>query len=252
MCELCTTGSGLSRRGFLGTGLGAGLGAAALATTGMLASMALPSTAAWAQTPAPPNAIPPAEALKRLQEGNARYADNKSTQVDFSAGRLARAGAQYPFAAILSCADSRLAPEFAFDQGAGELFVCRVAGNFVNTDGLASLEYGVAVLGVPLIMVLGHSNCGAIDATIKVVKDNVVLPGHLPELVNALKPGIEAAIAQKPADLLAAATVENVRFNAKRLQTSSSILSQAVADKKLMVVGAVYDIATGKVKMVDL
>lgn len=252
MCEECTTSRGLSRRGFLGTGLGAAsLGAVSLAAAGMMGAVALPS-AAWAQAPARPNAIPPAEALKRLQDGNARYAANSPTQVDFSAGRLARSTAQYPFAAILSCADSRVAPEFAFDQGAGELFVCRVAGNFVNTDGLASLEYGVAVLGVPLIMVLGHTNCGAIDATIKVVKDNVILPGHLPDLVNALKPGIEAAIAQKPADLLAAATVENVRFNAKRLQTTSSILSQAIADKKLMVVGAVYDIATGKVNSVDL
>ncbi|OYX82523.1 MAG: hypothetical protein B7Y75_06270, partial [Azorhizobium sp. 35-67-5] len=89
---MCTPGTGPSRRGFLG----AGLGAAALAATGMLASMALPSTAAWAQAPARPNAIPPAEALKRLQDGNARYVDNKSTQVDFSAGRMARAAAQYP------------------------------------------------------------------------------------------------------------------------------------------------------------
>lgn len=248
MCEVCTTGRGLSRRGFLGSGLGA----ASLAAAGMMGAVALPSAAAWAETAPKPNAIPPATALKRLQDGNARYAANKPTHSDFSAGRLARSKAQYPFAAILSCADSRVAPEFAFDQGAGELFVCRVAGNFVNTDGLASLEYGVKVLGVPLIMVLGHTNCGAISATIKVVQENVTLPGHLPDLVNALKPGIETAIAQKPKDLLAAATVENVRVNAKRLQGASPILSQAVADKTVMVVGAVYDIATGKVNMVEV
>ena len=98
----------------------------------------------------------------------------------------------------MSCADSRLAPELAFDQGPGELFVVRVAGNFVNEDGLASLEYGAMVLGVPLIMVLGHSSCGAVDATIKVVKDGSTLPGHLPSLINAIRPAVVAAQAKIP------------------------------------------------------
>lgn len=244
MCDLCTT-NGPSRRRLLG----GGIAMAGLAAAGLLGGLATP-TAAFAQA-ARPNDIPPAEALKRLKDGNARYAANKPRQHDFSAGRAARASAQYPFAAILSCADSRVAPELAFDQGPGELFVCRVAGNFVNDDGLASLEYGVQVLGLPLIMVLGHSNCGAIDATIKVVKDNITLPGHLPGLVNALKPGIEAAIAKQPKDLLATAIEENVRFNVRRLRDASPILSKAVADKKLQVVGGVYEIGTGKVAAVE-
>lgn len=247
MCELCTPKTGLSRRRLLGSGLAA----AGLATAGLLGGLALPGQA-FAEAPVRPNAISPDEALKRLTAGNGRYAANKPRQHDFSAGRAARARAQYPFAAIVSCADSRVAPELAFDQGPGELFVCRVAGNFVNEDGLASLEYGVQFLGVPLIMVLGHSNCGAISATIKVVQENVTLPGHLPGLVNALKPGIEAAIARKPKDLLAAATEENVRYNVKRLREATPILSQAVADKKVQVVGGVYEISTGKVVAVEV
>ncbi len=248
MCDVCASGSGVSRRRFLGSSLAV----AGLAASGALGALALPSRAAWAEASPNPNAIAPEAALKRLQDGNARYAANKPKHRDFSAGRAARASAQYPFAAIVSCADSRVAPEFAFDEGPGELFVCRVAGNFVNDDGLASLEYGVQFLGVPLIMVLGHSNCGAIKATIKVVQENVSLPGHLPELVNALKPGIQTAIAQKPKDLVEAATIENVRYNAKRLQTATPILAQAVTDKKILVVGGVYDIGTGKVNLIDL
>jgi len=99
-------------------------------------------------------------------------------------------------------------------------------------------------------MVLGHSGCGAVDATIKVVQDGAVLPGHLPDLVAALRPGIEAAIASKPKDLLAAATVENVRHNVARLQSAGPIVSELVAAGKVKVVGGVYDIATGTVNLV--
>jgi carbonic anhydrase len=235
MCEQCDL-TRVSRRRLLTAGLVTAAGAA------------LPSLPAWAQSAAPaPNAISPDEAFKRLQQGNARYAANTSTNKDYSAGRVARAKAQYPFASIVSCADSRLAPELAFDQGPGELFVVRVAGNFVNEDGLASLEYGAIVLGVPLIMVLGHSNCGAVNATIKVVKDGTTLPGHLPSLINAIRPAVTAAQAKNPADLLTEATAENVRLNVKSLRSATPILSDLVAGGKLKVVGAVYDIATGKV-----
>jgi carbonic anhydrase len=235
MCKQCDLAS-FSRRRLLTAGLVTA------------AAAALPSLPAWAQSAAPaPNAISPDEALARLQQGNARYAGNASTSRDYSVGRVARAQAQYPFAGIVSCADSRLAPELAFDQGPGELFVVRVAGNFVNEDGLASLEYGAIVLGVPLIMVLGHSNCGAVNATIKVVKDGSTLPGHLPSLINAIRPAVVAAQAKNPADLLAEATAENVRLNVTSLLSAKPILSDLVAGGKLKVVGAVYDIATGKV-----
>jgi carbonic anhydrase len=238
MCEQCN--KTISRRSLFGLGLAATVAAAAF-----------PSLPAWSQATSPaPNAISPDEALKRLREGNARYAANTSRNKDFSAGRAARASAQYPFASIVSCADSRLAPELAFDQGLGELFVVRVAGNFTNEDGLASLEYGSVVLGVPLIMVLGHSNCGAVNATIKSVKEGTTLPGHLPSLINAIRPAVVAAEAKKPADLLAEATAENVRLNVKYLQTAKPLLADLVAAGKLKVAGAVYDIATGKVTAV--
>ena len=166
-----------------------------------------------------------------------------------SAGRAARSRAQFPIAGIVSCADARVAPELLFDQGPGELFIVRVAGNFINDDGLASLEYGVKFLNVPVILVLGHSGCGAIGATIKAIQDKAELPGHLPELVASLKPGVEAAIARKPADLLAEATAENVRHNVKRLAGAAPIVSALVDAKRVRIAGGVYDIATGKVAL---
>jgi carbonic anhydrase len=238
MCERCSVAS-FTRRSLLATG------AAAAATT------ALPAFPLWAQSPStPPNAISPDEALTRLRQGNARYAANSPANKDFSAGRMARAQAQYPFASILSCADSRVAPELAFDQGPGQLFVVRVAGNFVNEDGLASLEYGATILGAPLIMVLGHSGCGAVNATIKVVKDGTTLPGHLASLTDAIRPAVVAAQAKNPGDLLAAATAENVRLNVRYLETAKPILADRVAAGKLKVVGGIYNIASGKVEPV--
>ncbi|HEY9567097.1 MAG TPA: carbonic anhydrase, partial [Thalassobaculum sp.] len=132
-----------------------------------LASVAVagPLTAIPGIAAAAPNAIGPDAALERIRAGNARYVAQTPVEKDFSAGRAARAQAQYPIASILGCADSRVAPELLFDQAPGELFVTRVAGNFVNDDGLASLEYGVKFLGIPLIVVLGHSGCGAVGAT---------------------------------------------------------------------------------------
>lgn len=227
----------LSRRGLLAAGAATWLG-----------MQRGPAMAQAAGTPA--NAIGPDEALKRLVDGNARYAANTAANKDFSAGRAARAESQHPFAAIVSCADSRVAPELAFDQGPGELFVVRVAGNFVNTDGLASLEYGVKFLGIPLIMVLGHTNCGAVDATIKVLKDNAELPGHLPELVNSIKPAVEVAKKAGSDDLLDRAITENVRHNVAELNKAEPIVSRLVGDGRVKVVGGVYDLATGKVALV--
>ncbi|MDC7787519.1 carbonic anhydrase [Rhodoplanes sp. TEM] len=236
----------LSRRALLGAGAATAL-AAGLAG-GFAAGGVAPAFAQDAA--ARPNAIGPDEALKRLVDGNARYAGGTMQNRDFSAGRVARASAQYPIAGLVSCADSRVAPEYAFDQGPGELFVVRLAGNFVDDHGLASLEYGVAVLGMPLIMVLGHSNCGAVAATLKAVKEKTELPGHLPLLIEAIKPAIETAEKTKAANPLDAAIAENVRYNVRRLVEAKPIVAKAVADGKVKIVGGVYDIATGKVAMV--
>jgi len=228
-----------SRRSILGM---------AVAAAGMAGAWGRPVLAAG-EEPAP-NAISPDEALQRLMDGNARYAANAPMPKDYAAGREARVSAQHPFASILACADSRIPPEIVFDQGPGDLFVVRVAGNLVNDDLLASLEYGSAVLGVPLLMVLGHSGCGAVDATIKVIQQGAELPGHLPGLAKALEPGVQKAIDAKPANLLDAATTENVRANVARLQAATPVVAELVASGKVKVVGAVYDIATGKVSMI--
>ena len=198
----------------------------------------------------PQNAIAPAEALKRLMDGNARYAANRPNERDFSSGRAARAQAQYPIAAILSCADSRVAPELAFDQGPGDLFVVRVAGNIVTPDLLASLEYGVHFLGAPLVMVLGHTGCGAVGAAIKVLKTKIVLPGHLPELVTAIKPAVIVAEKTQSGNLLDNASAENVRRQVSRLKNSPPVVQKLYAGKKIDIVGAMYDLATGKVALV--
>ncbi|WP_108660469.1 carbonic anhydrase [Acuticoccus kandeliae] len=230
----------LTRRVLLGTGA---LAASAAFTGGFVTPAAAQSSTSA------PNAISPSEALQRLVDGNERYVNNVSRNVDFSADRVSRAAAQYPFAGFVSCADSRIAPELAFDQGPGEVFVVRLAGNFVDENGLASIEFGVAVLGIPLLVVLGHSGCGAIAATIDVIENGTELPGHLPGLVNALKPGVEKALAEKPEDALKAATAENVRYNVERLKTATPIVADAVAAGTVQVVGGVYDIATGKVEL---
>jgi carbonic anhydrase len=138
----------------------------------------------------------------------------------------------------------------AFDQGPGDLFVMRVAGNIVTPDLLASLEYGAQFLGAPLIMVLGHSGCGAVDAAIKVLKSKAVLPGHLPELIAAIKPAVLAAEKTKTGNLLDNAVAENVRRQVARLKISPPIVQKLYAGKKIDIVGAVYDLATGKVAVI--
>jgi carbonic anhydrase len=216
---------------------------------GLLAAATLPIPAhAQAQATSPSDT--PDAALDKLMQGNARYAAGELRERDFSAGRAARTEGQAPFAAILGCADSRVAPELAFDQGPGNLFVVRVAGNFVTPDGLGSLEYGAAVLGTKVIMVLGHSNCGAVNATVAALQKGNKLPGHIAELVRAMKPGIEPALKKTGDDLAQRAVIANVRANVRRLQESKPILAGLVSSGKLKVVGGVYDLASGKVELV--
>jgi carbonic anhydrase len=192
----------------------------------------------------------PDAALTRLVEGNARYVSGKMNERDFSSGRAARAQGQAPFAAVLGCADSRVAPEVAFDQPPGELFVVGVAGNFMTPGGLGSLEFGAAVLGTKVIMVLGHTSCGAVNATVAALQKGNDLPGHIGDLVRAMKPGIEPVLKQPGDDLYQGAVVANVRSNVQRLQQAKPILADMVAAGKLRVVGAAYDLPTGKVALV--
>ena len=200
--------------------------------------------------PKPQNVLSPDAALKRLMEGNGRYVAGTSRRHDFKHEREALVGGQNPFAAVLGCADSRIAPEYAFDSARGDLFVCRVAGNFANDDTVASLEYTVALLGTPLILVLGHDSCGAVDATIKSLKDDKPPPGHIPSLVAAIAPSVKAA-AQQSGNALDNAIRQNVIDNVAKLKSAAPILSAAVEQNKVKVVGGVYRLATGKVELLN-
>ncbi|HEV7456743.1 MAG TPA: carbonic anhydrase [Roseococcus sp.] len=193
----------------------------------------------------------PAAALQALVEGNARYASNQPRRRDFSARRVALAQGQSPFAAVLGCADSRVAPELAFDQNPGDLFVVRVAGNFVTAEGLGSLEFGAAVLGTKLILVLGHTSCGAVNATVDALRQGNALPGSIAGLVTAMKPGIEPAMAGPGGhELTRRALVSNVRHNVRALETASPILAGLISRGELAVRGGLYDLATGRVELV--
>jgi carbonic anhydrase len=200
--------------------------------------------------PKPQNVVSPDAALELLMKGNKRYAGGDSRRHDFKREREALVGGQNPYAGILSCADSRIAPEYAFDSGRGDLFVCRVAGNFANGDTIASMEYAVAMLGTPLIMVLGHDACGAVDATIKSLKDGVTLPGHLPSLVTGLTPAVKAT-SGRPGDPLGNAIRQNVIDNVTTLKSATPILSAAVEQRNLKVVGGIYRLRDGRVEIIS-
>ncbi len=216
--------------------------------TGSLA--ATPFSRSFAQVPPTAAASTPDAALKLLTEGNVRYAANEPRQRDFSAARASLALGQAPLATILGCSDSRIAPELAFDQNPGDLFVMRIAGNFVTPQGLGSIEYGSAVLGSKLIMVLGHSSCGAVKATISALQKGNKFPGHIAGLVQAMKPAIAPVMKKSGDDLEQRAVIANVRHSVEQLKASKPILSGLIAKGQLRVVGGVYDLATGKVTMV--
>jgi carbonic anhydrase len=199
--------------------------------------------------PKPQNVLSPDASLERLLKGNSRYVDGVSLRHDFKHEREVLAGGQNPYAAILSCADSRIAPEYAFDSGRGDLFVCRVAGNFATDEVVASMEYAVAVLGVPLILVLGHESCGAVDAAIKSLKDDKALPGHMPSLVTGIAPAVKA-VSQQAGDVLGKAIRQNVIDNVGKLGSATPILGAAVEQRTLRVVGGVYGLSDGRVEMI--
>jgi len=245
MCERCGNAAiqyfPVARRSIFKLAAGAAAGLASASET-----FAAPPAA----PPKPENVMSPDAALKRLMDGNARYVGGVSMRHDFRHEREALSKGQNPFAAVLSCADSRIAPEYCFDTARGDLFVCRIAGNFASDEMIASLEYAVAVLNVPLILVLGHDACGAVDSTIKSVKDGTTLPGHLPSLVAAIKPAVDA-VQGKPGDMLTNAIERNVALNVAALGSAGPILKPAVDGKKIHVAGGVYKLTSGKVALLS-
>jgi carbonic anhydrase len=215
------------------------------------------STRMFAAPPAgaadPRAGMTPDEALADLMAGNARFVKGQTESPrrgpkDFSA----LAAAQFPEAVIVACADSRVPPEILFDQGVGDLFVVRVAGNVIGGSGpvvKGSIEYAVAVLNVPLIMVLGHSNCGAVKAAIEHIDKNDSLPGAIEGLVDLIKPAV-TEVRGKPGNKLANAINANVRLGVERLKGLDPILAKPVREGQLKIVGGTYDLATGRVEMV--
>ncbi len=193
----------------------------------------------------------PDEALALLMEGNRRYRDETFAPRDYSAAGIARDGEHAPIAAILGCGDARVGAELIFDRGPGDLFMVRVAGNFLSDYGLASMEYCVAFLNVPLLMVLGHTHCGAVTSAVRVVQEKIDLPGRLFVLIDAIEPSVLHAQMTEPDDLLRAATEENVRRQVRRLRTISPVINEAREAGRVAIVGAIYDLETGSVSLLD-
>jgi carbonic anhydrase len=200
-------------------------------------------TRVWAQHP--DSAIPADQALARLMEGNARYARNKERHPDETlAWRRELQAAQHPFAVILSCSDSRVPPELIFDQGLGDLFVIRVAGNIIGDDELASIEYAVQHLHTNLIMVLGHEKCGAVTAAVQGETE----PGHLKFVVSAIQPSVEE-IRDFPGDKLHNCVLANARRVALQIRESEPVLRELVEKRSAKVAAADYTLDSGKVTL---
>lgn len=185
------------------------------------------------------------QAIEMLKEGNAAFI-NGSCTVSGAPGRIPLlAKGQAPFAVIVGCSDSRTPPGELFNRGLGDLFIVRVAGNTVDSTGLGTIEYGVAVLGAPLILVLGHTQCGAVEAAVKIVKDNAKFPGSIGTMIAPIVPAVKELSGNE--NLVNRAVRANVNRVVSRLKVAKPILAKSVADGKVKVVGAVYDLASGKV-----
>lgn len=224
--------------------------ASALAGLGVAATNQVMATSGVIKNPPQPeNVLTPEAALERLMAGNDRYVAGHSTPLNFEHERAALVKGQNPYASILSCADSRISPEFCFDEQRGDLFVARVAGNYLTTDFVATLEYAAVVLHTPLIMVLGHESCGAIQAAIDAVDNSTQFPGHIQSIASALAPAVRA-IDKQSKNRIDDVVKMNVIQNVQELKKQTPILNRLVAEKKLLVVGGVYNLKTGKVDMV--
>jgi carbonic anhydrase len=214
--------------------------------------------------------VPPTQAISRLKEGNGRFtsgnpqhphesteertqmATNSPENLGMSAADAAKrreelANAQHPFAVILSCSDSRVPPELVFDQGLGDLFVIRVAGNVIDDHALGSTEYGVDHLGVRLIVVLGHQRCGAVKAAKETIAAKGKAPAHIQSLVTAIRPAVEATVH----DDLEATVKANVKDVVQALRSSTPVLKPKVDSGDVRVVGAYYNLDTGAVTFLD-
>lgn len=227
----------MDRRQLLGTA------AAAFAGTS-LAGTPLAAAAGTRRAPATP-----AHARARLRAGNARWVAGRALHPDLSRERLTEtAKEQAPYAAILGCSDSRLAPELLFDEGIGDLFCVRVAGNLVDPAGLGTLEYGVLHFPIRLILVLGHERCGAVEAAVQAARSGETPPGSLPALTGPIAPAVQDALRTPGRDVVERAVLANVRRQRRLVLERSGIVSAAARAGKLAVAAARYDLDSGRVR----
>jgi len=240
MCGNCK-GDGVGRRDVLR------LGAAGLVAIGL-------GGAPWSAraADAPPTTLTPDEALNALKTGNARYVSHPELcTIDLAEQRDTVAAHQAPWASIISCADSRVPPELIFGgHGVGELFVARNAGNLVDKATLGTVEYGAAVLGSPLIVVLAHTSCGAVKAACDVVTKNATYPGAIGPMIDPILPAAIAARSEA-GDFVNNTAKESARRTAKRLTAGSTLLAGLAGAGKLKIVAAIYDLETGVVTYID-
>ena len=190
----------------------------------------------------------PAEAIAKLKEGNRRYTTGNPQHPVHTPGRRTElAKSQHPFAIILSCSDSRVPSEIVFDQGIGDLFIVRVAGNVINDEGLGSIEYAVEYLETRLIVVMGHQRCGAVQASKQIIAANGVAPGHIESLVRAIKPAVEST-ANCDLDTTIKANVKHV---VDCLRSSTPILKRKIDSGQVQVIGGYYSLDTGSVSFLN-
>lgn len=186
------------------------------------------------------------DALKLLLDGNKRFVEQKRTYPDQTIARVQyTSNAQHPFACILGCSDSRVSPEILFDQGLGDIFNVRVAGNVATDDTIGSVEFSALNLGCQLIVVLGHEKCGAVQAAIA----NKPLPGKIGSVVDLILPSV-AKVKNQPGDMIDNVVIANVKYQIEKLQ-QSPILTQLIQQSKLKIVGARYDLDSGKVNIIS-
>ena len=198
---------------------------------------------------AEPSKVTPDEALKQLVEGNARFVSGHLTHAgpeQIAEARSAGTEGQSPFAVIVGCSDSRVGPEIVFDQGLGDLFVVRTAGEVVDATALGSIEYAVEHLGSTLILVLGHEHCGAVAAAVAGAKQ----PGHIQAVLDAIEPAVKQTKGQ-PGDPLENAIRAQALDVAKQLQKAKPILAKRVESGNLKIVAGRYDLATGKIELLN-
>lgn len=190
------------------------------------------------------------EALQKLLEGNKRYIGATMSYPNQTEKRRTELlQGQFPFAVVLGCADSRIPPEILFDQGIGDIFVIRVAGNITSPEVIGSIEYAVEHLSVPLVMVMGHDSCGAVGATVDAVANNVDVTGNVGSVVEAIKPAVQRVQATS-GNMVENAVRANVELVVEQLKTSKPLLSSYVEQGKVRIVGSYYSMKSGEVEII--